>query len=72
MNTQYNVVMDGYTCTGNSAPIRQLGTYSASSPKAACRKALKENGFNMKYWNSSKCTWWGCEVYANEILNNKE
>ena len=61
---EYTIIIDGYSCTGNYALPRQLGTYSAASSKAACRKALKHNGFDMKYWNSSQCTYWGCKVYA--------
>ena len=48
----YCVTMDGYVAQGNSAPPEYLGEYTATSPKAACRKALKDHGYDMQYWES--------------------
>lgn len=63
---KYHVTVDGYVCTGNFASTEYLGTYTASSPRAACKKALKDNGYDMSYWDGSRCTWWGCKVIAEE------
>ena len=75
--TEYHVTIDGYVCQGNSASGECLGIYAAASPKAACRKALKENGYDMSYWESASCAWWGCKVRATPvrktcILDSKE
>ena len=63
----YRVEMEGYICTGNCALGKYRGIYSATSPRLACRKALKDNGYDMKYWDYSSCSWWGCKVTANEL-----
>ena len=63
---KYHVTVDGYVCTGNFAHAEYLGVYTASSPRAACRKALKDNGYDMRHWDSSRCTWWGRKVTAEE------
>lgn len=55
---EYEVFIEGFICAGNSSPGKYLGIYCATSPKAACRKALKNNGYDMNYWDSSRCTWW--------------
>lgn len=62
----YCVIMDGYVAQGNSSPHEYLGEYTATSPKAACRKALKDHGYDMQYWESSSCSYWGCKMTAEE------
>lgn len=64
---EYTVYIDGYSCTGNYAPGQFLGTYTATSPKSACRKALVDHNYDMQYWKSSTCTWWGCQLYAENV-----
>lgn len=63
---KYHITVNGYVCTGNSAPANYLGVYTASSPREACQKALKDNGYDISYWDSLRYTWWGCEVTAEE------
>lgn len=67
---KYKIMMEGYTATGNCCSDRYLGEYSGSSFRNACRKALKEKGYDMRYWNSKDCSFWGCRLY--EIVRKEE
>lgn len=60
----YHVIVDGYACTGSFSSAQDLGVYTASSPREACRKALEANGYDMHYWDGLRYTWWGCKVTA--------
>ena len=67
---EYEVWMEGYAFTGNSSPHMFIGRAVASSFQEACEIALRAwcndmNEFNM-YYDSDKCTFWGCRCYDNE------
>lgn len=65
MNT-YEIWIEGYTASGDSAPAKYVGTASASTFTGACAKALEEAGWDIKYYNSDYNTYWGCRLFDNE------
>ena len=62
----YTVWLEGYSATGNRAPAQCLGETEAPSFKEACQKLLKEQGWNMAYYNAERNTFWFCDFYDNE------
>ena len=70
----YEVWMEGYACTGESAPHRFLGEAKAENFNFACylivlNWCLKFGGgiddFNT-YYNPKTNSYWGCRCYSNE------
>ena len=63
----YDVWMEGYSATGNYAPDRYMGEYSAKSFKGACVKAMRDHGFKeediKKYYDRKRNTFWGCRFF---------
>ena len=67
---EYEVWMEGYRATGESAPHRFIGKAEAETFKDACYIAVKnwcssEEDFK-KYYNSENQSFWGCRCFDNE------
>ena len=58
----YNIWMEGFAATGESAPASFVGTVQANSFKEACQKAFEGNSS----YNPERNTYWGCRLFDNE------
>jgi len=70
---KYNVWVEGYSATGQSAPAQQLinpnsdsGMWEADSFKEACKKALIGLKWDYLYYNEASNSYWACRFYDNE------
>ena len=59
---RYDVWMEGFVITGNTACARYIGSVEANSFKEACDIVCKDNSS----YNSEHLTIWGCGLYDNE------
>ena len=64
---EYEVWTEGYALSGGSSDASFLGVKKANSFKEACVKAIKDEGFEMIYYNDEDNTYWGCSFFDNEI-----
>jgi len=62
MIKEYDVWMEGYSITGNSAPACLLGTLKAGSFQEACDTLLEHDTL----YNSMNLSRWGCRLYPSE------
>lgn len=61
----YNLWMEGFAATGQSASASYLGSFKANTFEEACRKwGLQDN--NAAYFNFENLTYWGCSLFDNE------
>ena len=66
----FDVWMEGYSATGQSAPHQFLGKVKAETFKDACYIAVKKWCKNEKdferYYDADKQAFWGCRCFDNE------
>ena len=64
----YCLWIEGYSCTGNSAPAQYLGSFEAPSFNQACEKYNLNGGRLPLSYNAEYNEWsnWGCRVFDNE------
>ena len=67
---EYEVWMEGYRATGESAPHQFIGRVMAQSFKDACyiavKKWCKDDSEFKRYYNEEKQAFWGCRCFDNE------
>lgn len=64
---EFEIWMEGYSCTGDRAGAKLLGVYSGETFKeAAIKFGDTEWGDDDMYWDSNRVSYWGCELYATE------
>lgn len=66
----FEVWMEGYSCTGQSKTHEFIGKVRTESFEQACEIAVKnwckdEESFQ-KYYNPDNQSFWGCSCYDNE------
>lgn len=73
MKPQFDVWISGYTYSDNgmegrvdSQPAKFLGKYRGEDFQDACRRALKANGHDMRYYNPNTNSYWWQYLYDNE------
>lgn len=65
-NRHYEVWMEGYQATGESATASFLGETEASSFKKACKNVISEYPDLIEYYDNKDNTVWGCRLFDNE------
>jgi len=67
---EFEVWLEGYSATGQEGKHQYIGKEKAKDFKEACYKAIKKWCNNDKdfeeYYDSEKCTFWGCRCFDNE------
>lgn len=63
---QFNVWMEGYVATGQSARAELCGTYTASTFRDAVEMWVNENATRRKDYDPHKLSFWGCAFFDNE------
>ena len=59
----YNLMMEGYQATGESAPAQFLGSFQADSLQAACEQWISAKPERKVHFNKEQLTFWGCKFY---------
>lgn len=62
---KYQVWMEGFRVMEGSATAEFLGEYEADTFKEACKKAVRDKGYEKAY-DADYNTVWGCFLYDNE------
>ena len=65
---KYQVWVEGYVATGNSASATYLGEYEGTCFEDACLKAcLDKYGAKetANFYDANRNTYWGCHFYNN-------
>lgn len=66
----FEVWMEGYAATGESAGAEFYGSYEAGTFKEAVGKAvekgIKDKKLQESYYEPNKLTYWGCRFFDNE------
>lgn len=67
----FEIWMEGYYATGNHEEAHQIKCkgvtlWKGDTFKQACKKALLTSGYDMKYYNSKKNTYYGCRFFNCE------
>jgi hypothetical protein len=65
MEPEWEVWMEGFAATGESAGAQYYGTYPGSSFKEAVLKAVKEHGLQGSF-DESRLSYWGCRFFSSE------
>ena len=63
----FDIWSEGYSATSEHGTAQFLGTYSAPTFKEACKIALKDKEWDMKYYNENRNTYWACRFFDNEV-----
>lgn len=63
----YEVWMEGYAATGESAGAEYYGSHEADNFQQACQKAMEEKGMNDDYYDAKNNTYWACRFFDNEV-----
>lgn len=67
---EFEVWLEGYRATGQEHKHEFIGKEKAKDFKEACYIAIKKWCNNDKdfeeYYDSEKCTFWGCRCFDNE------
>jgi hypothetical protein len=68
---RFEVWMEGYQASGNSAKARKIGETEAESFVDACAKLMSVPPWNDGSFNPKGPSYWGCGLYDNEIAARK-
>ena len=73
---EFEVWMEGYACTGQSAPHALIAKIKAENFQLASYLAVLSNNLKFglvdgindfnSYYNPKRCSYWGCECFDNE------
>lgn len=70
VHLEYEVWMEGYSCSGNHSGATFLGKFEGQTFAKACEKAVHENFGDDKefedYWYAEELSYWSCRLYDNE------
>lgn len=61
----WDIWMEGYSATGQSAPARCVGTFRAVSFQKAC-ETWAQTSESPSLFNADALTYWGCRLYPSE------
>jgi hypothetical protein len=64
--TEYQIWMEGYNVTGNSATAKFIGQYEGVDFKGACANAMKDYPLADHYYSPERNSYWGCRLFDNE------
>lgn len=68
---EFEIWSEGFAATGESGPARFHGTSIGIDFKDSCIKFSLANPKFLEYFDSSRMTYWGCELFDNEIEARK-
>lgn len=57
----YDIYMEGYQASGDSAPARYVGHAYGDTFEQACRIYYSDS----YYYNESRNTYWGCRLFES-------
>ena len=63
---KFKVYTEGYACSGDSAKAQYLGEFEGETFKEACKEALKQKSWDMRYYDDKNNTYWACGFFDNE------
>ena len=63
---EFEIWMEGYEATGNSAHASYEGSFEAKSFRAACKMWANEKPDRLKYFDAKDLDYWGCRLFDNE------
>lgn len=64
---QYNIWMEGYSCTGESAVARLIATHEGDSFRDACVSFSKNvDAKRLGIFDEENLSFWGCRLFENE------
>jgi hypothetical protein len=62
----FEIWVEGFATYGESGEAQYLGHNVGNTFQEACENALKDNKWDMSYYNPATNTYWGCSFYDNE------
>lgn len=65
-DSEFDVWIEGYRATGQSANATFCSKYKASNFNNACIAFLIENGSSLEYYDKTSNSYWGCRFFDNE------
>jgi hypothetical protein len=69
--SKYNIWVEGFRATGESAEAQFVATVEAKSFQKACDIIAKQKGWGDLY-DKDRLTWWVCRLYDNEQEARKD
>jgi len=68
---KFEIWIEGYSCTGESAGAKLLGVQRGKNFKDACQKFMQKFDPKNKQYDVERNTYWSCELFDN-VFDAKE